>query len=192
MLEIIQHILQFIQHNLFSAFGIFSLLYPLGLLLPINAQMKLSNKLFCYFTISLGVVYSSLWIILIVTVLMTSQEPDSGALINRMFGPYWFGFWFQIGLWVTATQILRRPQWKYHSLLRVLIGLVLWVPLELVMVLLTNSQREFVRIDFSQDVMAAAGALLSKSGMFFCFALLYQRGVVYWRRLKFQWQAEVG
>ena len=191
MLEIIQNILKFIQ-DLFVAFGVLSLVYPLGLLLPINAQMKLSNQLFCHFTISLGVVYSSLWIILTAGVLMTSNEPDSAALINRMFGPYWFGFWFQIVLWVTATQILRRPQWKYHSLLRVLIGLVLLVPLELVMVLFTNSQREFVGIDFSQDVMATAGALLSKLGMFFCFALLYHRGVVYWRRLRFQWQAEVG
>lgn len=190
MLEIIQNILKVIQ-DLFSAFGIFSLLYPLGLLLPINAQMKLSNQLFCYFTISLGMVYLCLWIILIAGMLMTSNEPNSAALNNRMFGPYWFGFWLQIVLWVSATQLLRRPQWRYHSLLRVLIGLVLLVPLELVMVLITNSQREFVGIDFSQDVMATAGALLSKLGMFCCFALLYHQGVVYWRRLMLQWREEV-
>ena len=66
------------------------------------------------------------------------------------------------------------------------------MPSERVVILFTNSQREFVGIDFSQDVMATAGALLSKLGMFCCFALLYQRGVVYWRRLKLQWREEVG
>lgn len=192
MFEIINQLLKVIQQDLFATFGLLSLLYSLGFLLSINAQMKLSNKLFCHFIIFLGVVYLCLWIILIVGVLITINEPDSAALMNRMFGPYWFGFWLQIVLWVIATQLLRRPQWKYHSLLRVLIGLVLLVPLELVMVLFTNSQREFVGIDFSQDLMAVGGMLLLKLGMFCCFALLYHWAVVYWRRLKFQWQAEVG
>lgn len=190
MLQIIFYINRVIQQDLFTTFGIISILYPLGFLFPKRAQMKLLNRIFCSFTIRLGLVFLGLWIMVVMGALMTSEEPDSAAIINRMFGPYWFSFWLQPTLWIVATQLLRKPKFRYHPFLRPMIGLVLLVPLEIVMVLYTSNQREFVGIDFSLDPLTIAGAFLLKSNIFFCLTLLYYKTFEYVRRLKLQWKAE--
>lgn len=176
MLETLNHILSFIQQDLFTIFGFISVLYPLGALLPKRAEKRLYNKVFCSFTISLGVVYLCLWIILIIGALMTSQEPDSATTLNRMFGKYWWSFWLQITLWIGATQLLRLPKFKYHPLSRVLIGLVLLVPLELVIFLF--------KISLSEDILTIGGGLLLKLGIFFGFTQLYYWSFKCVRRLR--------
>jgi|GEM_PF-4241241 len=190
MLEIIQNILSFIQQELFTAFGLISILYLLVLLLPKNAERILQNKIFCGFTISLGIVYLCLWIILIIEALMTHQEADSAAILNRIFGKYWVGFWLQIVLWIGATQLLRIPKFRYHPLLRLMISLVLLVPLELVVFLFKVSQGGLIKIGLSEDILTIGGGLLLKLGIFFWFTLLYYRGFEYLRRLRLKWREE--
>lgn len=190
MLEIINHILQFIQQDLFAAFGLISILYLLVLILPKNAERILQNKIFCDFTISLGMVYLCLWIILIVGALMTSQEPDSATILNRIFGEYWLNFWLQIVLWIGATQLLRLPKFKNHPLLRLMISLVLLVPLELVVFLFKFSQGGLIKIGLSENILTIGGGLLLKLGIFFGFTQLYYRSFEYVRRLRLKWREE--
>lgn len=184
MTTIIQNILLFIQQDLFTIFGFISILYPLGTLIPKRAETRLYNKVFCSFTIFLGMVYLCLWIILIVGTLMTHQEPDSAAILNRMFGKYWWSFWLQIVLWIGATQLLRLPKFKYHPWLRVLIGLLLLVPVELVIFLFRVNYGGLIRVSLSEDILSMGGGLLLKLGMFICFAQLYYAGFKYIRRLR--------
>lgn len=191
MLEILNHILLVIQKDLFAAFGLISILYLLVfLLLPKNAERILQNKIFCSFMISLGMVYLCLWIILIVGALMTHQEPDSAAILNRMFGKYWWSFWLQMVLWIWATQLLRIPKFKYHPLLRLMISLVLLVPVELVAFLWKVNDGGLLKIGLSEDLLAIGGELFLKLGIFICFTQVYYGGFKYVRRLRLQWREE--
>ncbi len=190
MLETLNHILLFIQQDLFAAFGLISILYLLVLLLPKNAERILQNKIFCGFMISLGMVYWCLWIILIVGALMTHREPDSAATLNRMFGKYWWSFWLQMVLWIGATQLLRLPKFKYRPWLRVLIGLVLLVPVELVVFLWKVNQGGLLKIGLSEDILSIGSGLFLKLGMFICFTQVYYAGFKYVRRLRLQWREE--
>lgn len=121
---------------------------------------------------------------------MTSREPDSIAILNRIFGKYWFSFWLQMVLWIGATQLLRIPKFKYHPLLRLMISLVLLVPLELVAFLFKFNQGGLIKIGLSEDILTIGGGLLLKLGMFFGFTQLYYRGFEYVRHLRLKWKEE--
>jgi hypothetical protein len=134
--------------------------------------------------ISLGMVYLYLWIMLIAGALMTYPEPDSATTLNRMFGKYWWSFWLQMVLCIGATQLLRVPKFKYHPWLRVLIGLLLLVPVELVIFLFRVNYGGPIRISLSEDILSMSGGLLLRLGMFICFAQVYYAGFKYVRRLR--------
>ncbi len=190
MLEVINNTLSFIQQDLFTAFGIISILYPLGVLISKRAEKTLYDKVFCSFIVFLGMVYLCLWIILIVGALMTSQEPDSATILNRIFGEYWWSFWLQIVLWIGATQLLRLPKFKYYPLLRLMISLVLLVPMELVVFLFKFNQGGLIKIGLSEDILTIGGELLLKLGIFFGFTQLYYWSFEYVRRLRLKWKEE--
>jgi hypothetical protein len=186
MIANIYHILKIIQEHFFTGFGLISLLYPLGFILPRTANKVAVNRRCCYFMVFLGMVYLVLWLLAIAGVLLTPKELDSALMIDKMFGSYWSGFWLQPLVWIGATQLLRWSAFRYRTSLRILLGIVFSISFERFIFLLTAIHRDYIGLDASiwLDFKSWVISRFFSVCVFLCMTRIYAETYAYLKRMR--------
>ncbi|WP_286912661.1 hypothetical protein [Flavobacterium sp. UBA4197] len=133
-----------ISQDYFTAFGLFTLLYlilKIFIKKPILNQIdEESNK----FISLIGLIYLVIYIIGTIVELNLMNEEDKVLLLNRMFGKYWFGYWFQPLLWVAITQLLRINHIRKNIFIRIIFSFLLIFSIEKIVMLTVVFHRDYL------------------------------------------------
>jgi hypothetical protein len=80
------------------------------------------------------------------SVINSKSEMDYYSVINRMFGPYWFGFWIYPLAYSFLTQLLWINRFKTNSAFRCIIAFVILIAVstERIVIILTSLYRDYL------------------------------------------------
>ncbi len=138
-------IYSFIDALIFG-FAIYAILTSLftGLKKRFNSEM---DRAATYIIISSGLLFFVFWLIGIIT----PKDDDSYSLLNRMFGPYWFWYWFYIISMVLFTQLYWNKRLQNSHLFKIGTGIIFLIVLsyEKVVILITSFHRDFLPSSWS-------------------------------------------
>lgn len=136
--------LQLIQIDFFTAFGLYTFLYFFVSIFIKNPVLKKVDDKANAFISFVGIVYLLVWITGLIIELTILTPEDKTALLNRMFGKYWFGYWVQPVLWVLLTQLLRFPIIRKNVLIRLLFSVFLMLSIERMVIIITSFHRDYL------------------------------------------------
>lgn len=136
--------LELIQIDLFTAFGLVTILYIFLSLFFKKPFLKYVDEESNRFISFIGILYFITWIIGTIVELNILNEEDKSLLVNRMFGKYWFGFWIQPLLWFLITQLLRFKSIRKNILLRLIFTVLLLFSIEKMVLFYTSIQRDYL------------------------------------------------
>jgi hypothetical protein len=145
-MELVQTLRDPITDNIFIGYGIFSITYILVCIFIKNHAFidkldESSNKIIIFS----GLIYFLLWMIgMYFSFKEINSEEEKYRLLNRMFGPYWFGYWLQPVLWILITQLMWFKKIRRLKILRIVMSVILAVPFEKVVILITSLHRDYV------------------------------------------------
>ncbi|PIA78150.1 hypothetical protein BFR04_07935 [Gaetbulibacter sp. 4G1] len=133
MFRIINNLIRDITIDVFFLYGVFSIVIVILFFLKRKKELSINKidvivtKVVCY----LGILYFIMWLVgMFITLLGFDSEIRKEALIDRMFGEYWYGYWVQPFLWIIATQFLWFEKVRKSIILRLMISLILIISLE--------------------------------------------------------------
>ncbi|MDR6763301.1 molybdopterin-containing oxidoreductase family membrane subunit [Flavobacterium sp. 2755] len=144
MRENILFLLQIITIDFFTAFGLYSILYLIVLIFVKKPILYKIDEEAVKFISLAGVIYFTAWIIGIFVFYAESNPEEQNDLINRLFGKYWFGIWFQPILWFALTQLLRFKKVSKNALLRIVFSFLLIVSIEQFIIFITSFHRDYL------------------------------------------------
>ncbi|KRB59853.1 hypothetical protein [Flavobacterium sp. Root186] len=144
MRENILFLLQIITIDFFTAFGLYSILYLIvSIFIKKPILYKIDEEAVKFISLA-GVIYFAVWIIGIFVFYAESNPEEQNDLINRLFGKYWFGIWFQPILWFALTQLLRFKKVSKNALLRIVFSFLLIVSIEQFIIFITSFHRDYL------------------------------------------------
>ena len=118
MIDIIEFSLKFIIEDLFIGFGLSSIILTiLYYAIPNNYFIKVVKKTSYQLISLIGIIYLSLIIIHTILSIVLLTDYERYAVINRMFGPYFYFFWLNIIFYVVITQLFRLESIRRSTLL---------------------------------------------------------------------------
>lgn len=94
-----------------------------------------------------GLMYTLGFVVCIVAeLLFPDSETQTLGLTERMFGKYWFGFWFQPIVIFSLTQLFWIRRIKYSRRMKLMIAILLFLPLymEKIVIFLTSLHHDFL------------------------------------------------
>ncbi|KUJ60734.1 hypothetical protein AR687_17065 [Flavobacteriaceae bacterium CRH] len=144
MKENILLVLQIITIDFFTAFGLYSLLFLIVSIFTKRLILQKVDEEATQFISFAGVIYFSVWIIGLLVFYFESNLEEQSRMFNRMFGPYWLGFWLQPILYFVITQLLRIKRIRKNALLRILFSFLLIISIERFVILTTALHRDYL------------------------------------------------
>lgn len=125
MIEIIEFSLKFIIEDLFIGFGLSSIILTIFYYaIPNNYFIKVVKKTSYQLISLIGIIYLSLIIIHTILSIVLLTDFERYAVINRMFGPYFYFFWLNIIFYVVITQLFRLESIRKSTLLILFLSLM--------------------------------------------------------------------
>lgn len=144
MIDNIRLLLQIITTDFFIAFGLYTILYLLiSIFIKNPTLLKIDEEAVQFISLT-GIVYFIVWIIGICIFYTESNLEEQSNMINRMFGRYWFGFWFQPVLWFVVTQLLRFKKVSKNVFLRLIFSFVLIISIERFVIIVISFHRDYL------------------------------------------------
>lgn len=144
MIDNIRLLLQIITTDFFIAFGLYTILYLLiSIFIKNPTLLKIDEEAVQFISLT-GIVYFLVWIIGICIFYTESNLEEQSIMINRMFGRYWFGFWFQPVLWFVVTQLLRFKKVSKNVFLRLIFSFVLIISIERFVIIVISFHRDYL------------------------------------------------
>lgn len=130
--------------DLFTSFGLYSLLYLILSIFIKNSRFhqfdEKAKKLITY----IGVLFISSWILSVFLYYFESNKVERVELINRMFGKYWFGIWIQPIFWFSLSQIFRFKYLSKNVFIRFFASIFLIISIEKFIILTTSLHRDYL------------------------------------------------
>lgn len=137
-------LLQIITVDFFTAFGLYSILYLIvSIFIKKPILYKIDEEAVKFISLA-GVIYFTVWIMGIFVFYVENNPEEKSALLNRMFGKYWFGIWFQPILWLALTQLLRFKKVSKNAFLRIVFSFLLLVSIERFIIFITSFHRDYL------------------------------------------------
>lgn len=127
--------IQLLSTGLFTAFGLYTLIYLIVSLFRKTPLIDRIDYEASRFISIVGAFYIFIWLISIFNELNTLETEDKAFLLNRMFGRYWIGFWTQPILYMAITQLLRIQKLRTMKMIRFIFSLLLMVSLERIVIM---------------------------------------------------------
>ncbi|KOP38381.1 hypothetical protein DBB36_17310 [Flavobacterium sp. WLB] len=144
MRENILLLLQIITVDFFTAFGLYSILFLIvSIFIKKPILYKIDEEAVKFISLA-GVIYFTVWIIGIFVFYAESNPEEKSAMLNRMFGEYWFGIWSQPILWFALTQLLRFKKVSKNALFRIVFSFLLIVSIERFMIFIITLHRDYL------------------------------------------------
>lgn len=144
MIERILFNLELAFIDLFTSYGLMTILILiLSIFIKKDIVKKIdeySNRLISF----IGILYSIVWIIIILIELNNIDPESRIELINRMFGKYWFGFWLQPLLWFSLSQLLRFKSVQKNVLLRLIFSFLFIFSIEKMIMIIVSFHRDYL------------------------------------------------
>lgn len=100
-----------------------------------------------------GILFIGYWLFdVLMAFSLAADEQEKYGIRNRLFGPYWFGFWHQPILYLISTQALWINKIRRNSPIRFLIGLLMLISFEKLIRIITSLHRDFLPSSWSIPV----------------------------------------
>ncbi len=131
--------------ELFKGFGLCYIGYILlsGFVKDKSALLKFNE--ISYKVISfIGLLYIALLTITITLSYFQANDFERFAILNRMFGLNWYGFWLQAALYIFATQLLRFKKIRSSKVLMFMLSLILLSSIELLVIIITSLHTNYL------------------------------------------------
>ena len=144
MSENLDFVLQILRVDIFIAFGLYSILYAIISLFIKSPILKIIDYYANRIVIYSGLIFLLVWISLIISTYSQSSEELRTGMINRMFGPYWFGYWLQPILWILLTQLLRFESIQRGRFLRIIFSIIFMISIEQFVIIITSFHRDYL------------------------------------------------
>ncbi|UUF13765.1 MULTISPECIES: hypothetical protein [Flavobacterium] len=179
MRENILLLLQIITVDFFTAFGLYSILYLIvSIFVKKPILYKIDEEAVKFISLA-GVIYFAVWIIGIFVFYAEKNSEEQSAMLNRLFGEYWFGIWSQPILWFALTQLLRFKKVSKNALLRMIFSFLLIVSIERFIIFISSFHRDYLPSSWTMyrdlDIYPSNFflALLMKIMVFLLFVEIY-------------------
>ncbi|HEX9979044.1 MAG TPA: hypothetical protein VGB50_00600 [Flavobacterium sp.] len=152
MNETLYLILEIIRVDIFIAFGLCSILYLILSLCSRKAIVKTFDLYACKTVVYSGIIFFLVWIAVVLSAYIEGAPDDRLGMTQRMFGPYWFGYWLQPLLYIILSQILRLKKVRKQIVLRILIALVFIITVEQFVILITSFHRDYLPSSYRMNM----------------------------------------
>jgi molybdopterin-containing oxidoreductase family membrane subunit len=130
-----------ISIQLFSAFGLYTLLFLIIRIFNRKQYLLEIDKKSCDFISFIGLIYFSCFFIWIILELSFKKDND---LSDRIFGRYWFGFWMQPTFWIILSQLLRIQKIANNILFRIVSSILFILSFEKIVIITTSLHRDYL------------------------------------------------
>ena len=130
--------------DFFTAFGLYSFLFLiLSIYIKKIALYQFDNqaKKFISFV---GVLYIIFWVLGTIVYYIDCNPLEKSAMIDRMFGKYWFGIWIQPIFWFLLSQIFRIKFFSKNIFIRIFASFFLIFSIERLVIISTSLHRDYL------------------------------------------------
>ncbi|MCK6607906.1 MAG: hypothetical protein L6Q46_06315 [Flavobacterium sp.] len=130
--------------DFFTAFGLYSFLFLiLSIFIKKIALYQFDNqaKRFISFV---GVLYIIFWVLGTIVYYIDCNPVEKSAMIDRMFGKYWFGIWIQPIFWFLLSQIFGIKFFSKNILIRIFASFFLIFSIERLVIISTSLHRDYL------------------------------------------------
>lgn len=178
MKEDIWDFVNIIYVDFFIGFGLYSILYLIiSQFIKNKTKINFLDKIAINLVVFAGIIYFLGWIIGLYFTFQEISEEEKQSILNRMFGRYWFGFWLQPILWISATQILRIEKIRNSKLLRLIFSFIFILSIERFTIILVSIHRDYIESSsgmgmFDILILKYIFQILLKITMYLLFAVI--------------------
>jgi molybdopterin-containing oxidoreductase family membrane subunit len=130
--------------DFFTAFGLYSFLFLiLSIFIKKIAFYQFDNqaKMFISFV---GVLYIIFWSLGTIVYYIDCNPEEKSAMIDRMFGKYWFSIWIQPLFWFALSQIFRIKFLSKNILIRIFASFFLIFSIERLIIINSSFHRDYL------------------------------------------------
>ncbi|WP_264550392.1 hypothetical protein [Flavobacterium sp. N2820] len=130
--------------DFFTAFGLYSFLFLiLSIFIKKIAIFQFDNqaKKFISFV---GVLYIIFWLLGTIVYYVECNSEEKNAMIDRIFGKYWFGVWIQPLFWFALSQIFRIKLFSKNILIRIIASFFLIISIERLIIIISSFHRDYL------------------------------------------------
>ena len=130
--------------DFFTAFGLYSFLFLiLSIFIKKIAFYQFDNqaKMFISFV---GVLYIIFWSLGMIVYYIDCNPEEKSAMIDRMFGKYWFSIWIQPLFWFALSQIFRIKFLSKNILIRIFASFFLIFSIERLIIIISSFHRDYL------------------------------------------------
>lgn len=139
--------LYYLSNSAFFGFAIYSLVFIICKYFSFykkNIAFSKIDQAAISVVIVAGVVYASVWIYDLETILLHDNPSKRDRLLNRMTGIYAFGFWLQPLSYILFSQLMRIKKIANHSVLRFIAAFFLFLNFEKLVIFITSFHRDYL------------------------------------------------
>lgn len=183
MIEKLLFSLEVILVDLFSAYGLITIISVLLSLFFKNQILNKINNQSDRFISFIGIVYLIVWLLATIVELNISDQENKDYLLRRMFGEYWFGFWLQPILWFSMSQLLRIKSIQKNLFLKLIFSFFFILSIEKIVIVIVSFHRDYLPSSWTMSSYSYSSnlflELLIKISIFLIsvgiFTMLYQK-----------------
>lgn len=148
---------------------------------PTKLKIEKFDNSACSFIPVIGVVYLLNWLgILIVQYTIAEEPAEIYQLNNRVFGPYWFGYWLQPFLFL-SSQLLWFKKLRKMISIRIIIALTLIVSIQSLIVYLRSMDRQYLPSSWTVPLLSRMYDWILSIGIFVSITALFQFTTSLWK-----------
>ena len=130
--------------DFFTAFGLYSFLFLiLSIFIKKIALYQFDNQVKRFISF-VGVLYIIFWVLGTIVYYIDCNPVEKSAMIDRMFGKYWFGIWIQPLLWFVLSQIFRIKLFSKNILIRIIASFFLIFSIERLIIIISSFHRDYL------------------------------------------------
>ena len=91
-----------------------------------------------------GVLYIIFWLLGTIVYYVECNSEEKNAMIDRIFGKYWFGVWIQPLFWFALSQIFRIKLFSKNILIRIIASFFLIISIERLIIIISSFHRDYL------------------------------------------------
>lgn len=148
-MEIILFYLEFLPQDIFTAFGIYSLIYIVLKTLTKNQKLIAFDLKARKFIILNGLIYYFAWTIRTIYFYFQNSGENQKDLEELMFGQYSLQFWFQPIFWLILSQLYRIKLLSENTIFRIISSLGLLISIDKLIIFLSAFHRDYLPSSWS-------------------------------------------